>query len=95
MLTGCGAIFDEIMSGDDAPRDEPGGEITASAEADAFEILKGDCIDLVALKGYGDSAEGDEYEVETVPVVPCAEQHTGEVYAELVMKADSIRATRP
>lgn len=88
MLTGCGAIFDEIMSGDDAPRDEPGGEITASADADAFQILKGDCIDLVALDGYGDAAEGEEYEVETVPVVPCAEEHTGEVYAELVMKAD-------
>jgi hypothetical protein len=86
LLTGCGAIFDEIMSSGDAPRDEPGGEITASADADAFEILKGDCIDLVALDGYGDAAEGDEYEVETVPVVPCAEPHTGEVYAELIME---------
>jgi hypothetical protein len=88
VLTGCAGIFDGIMSGGDAPRDEPGGEITASAEADAFEILKGDCIDLVALDGYGEAAEGEEYEVETVPVVPCAEPHTGEVYAELVMKAD-------
>jgi hypothetical protein len=88
MLTGCGAILDDIMSGGDAPRDEPGGEITASAEADAFQILKGDCIDLEALDGFGDAAEGEEYEVETVPVVPCADPHTGEVYAELVMKAD-------
>lgn len=85
VLTGCAAILDEITSGGDAPRDEPGGEITASAEADAFEILKGDCIDLVALDGYGESAEGDEFEVESVPVVPCAEEHTGEVYAELIM----------
>lgn len=85
MLTGCGAILDEIMSSGEAPRDEPGGEITASAEADAFEILKGDCIDLVALDGYGESAEGEDFEVESVPVVPCAEEHTGEVYAELIM----------
>ncbi|WP_369370273.1 septum formation family protein [Promicromonospora sp. Populi] len=89
VLGGCGAIFDEITSGGDAPRDEPGGEITASAEADAFEILTGDCIDLVALDGYGDSGEGEEFEVESVPVVPCAEEHTGEVYAELVMDTDT------
>jgi hypothetical protein len=87
LLTGCGALNDFLSDGD-APRDEPGGEITASADADAFEILTGDCIDLEALDGYGDAAEGEEYEVETVPVVPCAEPHTGEVYAELVMKAD-------
>jgi Septum formation len=90
MLTGCGAILDGITSGGDAPRDEPGGEITASAEADAFEILKGDCIDLLALDGYGDSPEGDEFEVESVPVVPCAEPHTGEVYAELVMEGNEF-----
>jgi hypothetical protein len=90
MLTGCGAILDEITSGGDAPRDEPGGEITASAEADAFEILKGDCIDLLALDGYDDSPEGDEFEVESVPVVPCAEPHTGEVYAELVMEGNEF-----
>lgn len=87
MLTGCGA-FDELMSDGDAPRDEPGGEVTASADADAFEILKGDCIDLVALDGYGDAAQGEEFELESVPVVPCAEPHTGEVYAELVIEED-------
>jgi hypothetical protein len=86
-LTGCGAL-DELLSDGDAPRDEPGGEITASADADAFEILKGDCIDLLALDGYGDAAAGEEFEVESVPVVPCAEPHTGEVYAELVMEGD-------
>jgi hypothetical protein len=90
MLTGCGAFLDEIVSNGDAPRDEPGGEVTASAEADAFAILKGDCIDLEALQGYGEAAEGEEYEVESVPVVPCAEPHTGEVYAELVMKTDKF-----
>ncbi|MEU4388511.1 septum formation family protein [Promicromonospora sp. NPDC023805] len=90
MLTGCGALLDEITSGGDAPRDEPGGEITASAEADAFEILKGDCIDLLALKGYGDSSAGEEFEVESVPVVPCAEPHTGEVYAELIMEGNEF-----
>ena len=87
LLTGCGALNDFLSEGD-APRDEPGGEITASADADAFEILKGDCIDLEALDGYGDATEGEEYEVETVPVVPCAEPHTGEVYGELVMEGD-------
>ncbi|MFD2793928.1 septum formation family protein [Promicromonospora vindobonensis] len=90
MLTGCGAALDEIFSGGEPPRDEPGGEITASAEADAFEILKGDCIDLGALAGYDDHGEGEKYEVESVPVVPCAEPHTGEVYAELVMEGDKF-----
>lgn len=89
MLTGCGAL-DDLMSGGEPPRDEPGGEITASAEADAFEILQGDCIDLGALAGYDDHGEGEEYEVESVPVVPCAEPHTGEVYAELVMEGDEF-----
>ena len=90
MLTGCGTAFDDLLSGGDPPRDEPGGEITASAEADAFEILAGDCIDLGALDGYADHAEGEDYEVESVPVVPCAEPHTGEVYAELVMETDKF-----
>ncbi|MFE7509277.1 septum formation family protein [Promicromonospora sp. NPDC057488] len=84
MLTGC-SVLDGIMSSGEAPRDEPGGEITASADADAFDILKGDCIDLAALDGYGETGEGEDFEVESVPVVPCAEEHTGEVYAELIM----------
>lgn len=84
LLSGC-SVLDGILSSGEAPRDEPGGEITASADADAFEILKGDCIDLEALDGYGESAEGEDFEVESVPVVPCAEEHTGEVYAELIM----------
>jgi hypothetical protein len=87
LLTGCAAL-DDFLSDGDAPRTEPGGEITASAEADPFKILKGDCIDLLALDGYGEAAEGEEFEVETVPVVPCAEPHTGEVYSEMVMKGD-------
>ena len=88
MLTGCGALLDGMSSGEEAPRDEPGGEITASAEADAFAILKGDCIDLNALDGYAESADGEDFEVETVPVVPCSEDHTGEVFAELIMEGD-------
>ena len=88
-LTGCG-VLDGLGSGNDAPRSEPGGEITASAEADAFEILKGDCIDLEALAGYGDAAEGEDFEVESVPVTPCGEAHTGEVYAELIMEGDKF-----
>jgi hypothetical protein len=87
MLTGCG-IMDRFTAGEEVPRDEPSGEITAPAEADAFEIALGDCIDLGALDGYGEAAEGDEFEVEVVPVVPCADEHTGEVYAELVMEGD-------
>lgn len=87
LLSGCG-LLEELTSSGDAPRDEPGGEITAAAEADAFEVLKGDCIDLEAMAGYGDASAGEEYEVETVPVVPCDEPHTGEVFAELVMDTD-------
>lgn len=87
LLSGCSAL-DDLLSDGDAPRTEPGGEITASAQADPFKIIKGDCIDLLALDGYGDAAEGEEFEVETVPVVPCAEPHTGEVYSETTLKGD-------
>jgi hypothetical protein len=87
LLSGCG-LFDQVLSDGDAPRDEPGGEVTASAEADAFKILQGDCIDMTALDGYDEAAEGEEFEVDSVPVVPCDEPHTGEVYSEMDMEGD-------
>lgn len=93
LLTGCGGAAAETVPSSGAPHGEPGGEISASAGADAFEIRKGDCINLSALDGY-DAAEGARYEVESVPVVPCAEPHTGEVFAELVMTARKYPGAR-
>lgn len=81
VLSGCSAL-DELTGPADAPRDEPGGEITASAEADVFSIAKGDCIDMDALQASMDVPEGEAAELDVVPVVPCTEPHTGEVFAE-------------
>jgi hypothetical protein len=68
-LTGCSAIG-QLLSGPAQPeRDETTQEITASSDADVFALRVGDCLDMV---------EGAE--VETVPVVPCGEPHSDEVY---------------
>ncbi|WP_125776263.1 septum formation family protein [Antribacter gilvus] len=78
LLTGCGAILDEIGGPQEAPRDEPGGEITASAEADIFSIKLGDCLDMAAFSSVAT-------EFETAPVIPCTDPHTGEIFAELTL----------
>lgn len=71
-LSSC-SVFDTSGSSNAAPRDETNGEITETADADVFSIEVGDCLDYAAL-GSG--------EINSVPVVPCAEPHDGEVYAE-------------
>ena len=69
-LTGCGVIGDVLAGQAPEPqRDETTQEITESSEADVFALRVGDCLDMV---------EGEQ--VETVPVVPCGEPHSDEVY---------------
>lgn len=82
LLSGCAAILDELGTPQEAPRDEPGGEVTASAEADIFSLKVGDCIDMDALEAL---YQGDSAELDAVPVVPCADAHTGEVFGETTL----------
>ena len=72
LLAGCG-----LLDGPpEAQRDEPGGEITASSDAGVFSLQVGDCLDEAPTEST------ESVEVESVPVVPCSEPHTGEVFAE-------------
>lgn len=72
-LSSC-SVLDSSGSSNEPPRDQTNGQITETADADVFSIQVGDCLDYAAL-GSG--------EINTVPVVPCAEPHDGEVYAEM------------
>ncbi|MGL3805517.1 septum formation family protein [Paeniglutamicibacter sp. R2-26] len=69
-LSGCGALFGPER----APRDED-GTINKEADADAFTIRNGDCLN--------DPGEGD---IESVPVVPCSTPHEFEVFHEFTLK---------
>lgn len=75
-LSACGA--------GDAQRDEASGEITEAAEADVFTIQVGDCLNLAEM--------ASATEVESLPTVPCGEEHDGEVYAETRLKGDEYPA---
>lgn len=85
-LTGCSSVLDVL---DDSPeaaqRDEPGGEITASADADVFSLQVGDCLNYVALSE-------TTTEFASLPTVPCAEQHDAEIYAETTLTQDQHEA---
>lgn len=72
LSSGCGAISDLTGSGDDAKRDEPGGQITESSEADVFSLKLGDCMNRADLTGL----------IDTVDAMPCTDPHDAEIYAE-------------
>ncbi|RPF19800.1 septum formation family protein [Myceligenerans xiligouense] len=74
MLSGCSAI-DSFLEGtsDEAPRDE-NGEITEASDADAMSVEIGDCLDIAELENQATFTD--------LPVMPCDEEHTGEIYAE-------------
>ncbi|MBE1875183.1 septum formation family protein [Myceligenerans pegani] len=74
LLSGCSAI-DGFLDGssDEAPRDE-NGEITEASDADAMAVEIGDCLDVTALENQATFTD--------LPVMPCDEEHTGEIYAE-------------
>lgn len=65
-LAGCGG----------AVRDDT-GEVTEAGQADAFNLVLGDCLDEPSLAA--DAEEGTE--VSDVRVVPCSEAHDTEVFA--------------
>lgn len=75
-LSGCGSVLDQLLGEAPPPaqRDEPGGEVTASADADVFTLALGDCLDYRAVS--------EQTELTTLPIVPCADEHDSEVYAE-------------
>lgn len=72
LLTGCSAIFGP----QEAQRDTPDGEVTAASDANVFSLQVGDCV-------YQDESDAAAEEHASLPVVPCAEPHNGEIYAEV------------
>lgn len=76
LVSGCSAI----LGPQEAQRDEPNGEVTAASDADVFSLKIGDCANQPA---------GDEetVEVTSLPVVPCTDPHTDELYAEKELEA--------
>jgi Septum formation len=83
-LTGCSALDSALGGTEEAQRDEPGGEITEAAEADAFSLQVGDCIDYAAL------SEATEFD--SVRTVPCADPHDAEIYAETTLTEEQFQA---
>jgi len=74
-LTGCSVIGDVLRLPAPQPeRDETTQEITEQGEADVFALRVGDCLTMV---------QGEE--VDTVPVVPCGEPHSDEVYFDFAL----------
>ncbi len=83
-LSGCGSILDQVLGQAPPPaqRDEPGGEVTASADADVFTLALGDCLDYRAVE--------EQTELTTLPIVPCADEHDSEVYAEKTLTQEEF-----
>lgn len=77
LFSGCSAV-DGFLEGlsSEAPRDE-NGEVTEAADAGAMTVQVGDCIDVDAL--------GEQETFTDLPVIPCDDEHTGEIYAEKVL----------
>lgn len=75
---GCGVLGGLI--GPEHVRDASVAVTTAST-ADIFILAVGDCLDIEAM-----DRAAKEYT--SLPVVPCSEPHTGEVYAERVLSDD-------
>jgi len=75
LLSGCGAIVDSLTGPSEAQRDEPNGEVTAASDADVFSLKLGDCANQPP-------TEDGASEITSMPVVPCSDPHTDELYAE-------------
>ncbi|GAB3163766.1 hypothetical protein GCM10027059_18580 [Myceligenerans halotolerans] len=74
LFSGCSAIDDFLEgSADEAPRDE-NGEIIEEADAGAMTVEIGDCLDIAELENQATFTD--------LPVMPCDQEHTGEIYAE-------------
>lgn len=85
-LTGCSSVLDSVLgdTAEPAQRDEPGGEITASAQADVFTLQVGDCLDYAS-----QSAESTEFT--SLPTIPCDQQHDTEIYAETTLTEEQYK----
>lgn len=86
-LTGCGSVLDAVLGDTPEPaqRDEPGGAITASADADVFSLQVGDCLNYLA-----SSEESSEFS--ELPTIPCDQQHDAEIYSETTLTEEQFRA---
>ncbi|MGR2751403.1 septum formation family protein [Agromyces arachidis] len=73
-LTGCSAIGQFLTGPAQPERDATTQEITEAGDADVFALRVGDCLDMVVAD-----------QVESVPVVPCSEPHSDEVYHDFQM----------
>ncbi len=80
LLTGCGVIQQFLGGAGDATRDDTGTVTEGTDNGDVFLLRVGDCID--------DTDLGEV--VTTLPIVPCADEHTGEVYAESTLSGDTF-----
>lgn len=65
-----------------ADRDEASGEITAGSDADVFSLQVGDCLDMSAVA----AAES----VDSMPTVPCDEEHDAELFHEITLEGESF-----
>ncbi|MFD6094461.1 hypothetical protein ACFWGN_20295 [Oerskovia sp. NPDC060338] len=83
LVSGCSAI----LGPQEAQRDEPGGEVTAASDADVFSLQIGDCVNQVAADAEQPTDSDDYEEVSSMPVVPCGDPHTDELYAEKELEA--------
>lgn len=83
-LSGCGALTDAVLGENPPPaqRAEPGGEVTASADADVFTLQVGDCLNYMQDEGSS--------EISSLPTVPCAEPHDAEIYAETTVTEEQM-----
>ncbi|WBU38220.1 septum formation family protein [Homoserinibacter sp. YIM 151385] len=72
-LSGC-SVINELTGG--VERDEDGQVVTGNENADVFSIKIGDCIDSDALSG----------EIDSVPIVPCSEEHDAEAFANVLLE---------
>lgn len=76
-LSGCA-----LLGASEAPRDET-GTIDKKANADAFSLRVGDCVN--------DPGEGN---IDRVPVLPCSEPHELEVFHEFSIQAPDFPETQ-
>jgi hypothetical protein len=82
-LAAGAALALSACGADEAQRDESTGEITAAAEANVFSLQVGDCLNV---------ADVTDTQVQSLPTVPCADEHDGEVYAETSLSGDEYPA---
>jgi hypothetical protein len=88
-LSGCSVIGD-LIGGTSVDRDESGAATEDNANADAFTIAVGDCLNDSSIV---------EQEVTTLPLVTCDKPHDTEVVASILMEdgefpGDDAIATR-